>query len=128
MCYYLLANLTVIIHEAKILALDALKRVGLSHRMHHYPHEISGGELQRVAIARAIAKKPSLILADEPTGNLDSENAKLILNLLQEIQQQGATIITVTHDEQIALEFPRLIKLRDGRIIADERKSLANSL
>lgn len=98
----------------------ALNRVGLAHRLNHHPTELSGGEIQRVAIARAIAINPLLILADEPTGNLDSENGKAILKIFEELNSQGATIIMVTHDPSVAAHCRKLIRMKDG-IIIEER-------
>jgi lipoprotein-releasing system ATP-binding protein len=101
--------------EAKAL----LKLVGVEHRMHNKPNQMSGGEQQRVAIARALINKPALLLADEPTGNLDSQNAQAILNLLKQIQaEQGQTIIVVTHNEEIAAQCHRRIVIKDGLISA----------
>ncbi len=100
----------------------AIERVGLSHRIHHLPTELSGGEMQRVAIARALAIEPLIILADEPTGNLDSETGSNILKLFQELNEQGVTLLLVTHDESVGRHCKRLIKMRDGSIIADMRE------
>jgi putative ABC transport system ATP-binding protein len=95
-----------------------LDRVGLAHRIHHYPAELSGGERQRVAIARAVVKCPALILADEPTGNLDTERGKEIVELLRAIsREQGTTIVQVTHDAEIAEMSDRILRLRDGKIV-----------
>jgi putative ABC transport system ATP-binding protein len=99
------------------LAMEALESVGMSHRAHHRPSEISGGEQQRVAVARALVSKPSVILADEPTGNLDSQTSQSIMTLLQELNQTGITIVLVTHEEDIAKYTKRTIYLRDGKII-----------
>jgi putative ABC transport system ATP-binding protein len=102
--------------ERRKLATDALARVGLSSRMHHYPSQLSGGQQQRVAIARAIVGKPRVLLADEPTGNLDSQMGEEIMQLLHEINQDtGATIVMVTHDERFAQRTGRIVRLFDGR-------------
>jgi putative ABC transport system ATP-binding protein len=97
----------------------ALERVGLGHRMTHRPPHLSGGERQRVAIARAIAKRPLVILADEPTGNLDSKSGQEVVSLLHELGSEGATLVLITHEEQIARTFPRRIIMRDGEIVFD---------
>lgn len=101
--------------------IKALERVGLKHRLNHVPNELSGGEMQRVAIARALAIDPFLILADEPTGNLDFETGRSILSLFQELNSQGVTMILVTHDEFVGKHCKRLIRMRDGRIVSEER-------
>lgn len=101
------------------LALKMLEEVGLADRVHHKPNELSGGQRQRVAVARALINKPSIILADEPTGNLDSKTSNEILGLLQKIHQAGNTIILVTHEENIARQAHRIIRLRDGYIESD---------
>lgn len=97
----------------------ALHRVGLGHRLHHRPHQMSGGERQRVAIARAIVGDPPLLLADEPTGNLDSVSGASIVELLHELHEQGTTILVITHDNDLAAGLPRRVAIRDGRIVAD---------
>ena len=97
--------------------------VGLSDRTHHRPNELSGGQRQRVAVARALVNSPSIILADEPTGNLDSKTSVEIMGLLQDIHSAGNTIILVTHEEDIALHAHRIIRLRDGQIESDEVNS-----
>jgi len=107
--------------KRKQSAKDVLERVGLSDRMMHKSNELSGGERQRVAIARALVNKPSLILADEPTGNLDSKNGEEIIGIMQNLYEQGNTIILVTHEEYIAKQTNRIIRLRDGVIENDEK-------
>jgi putative ABC transport system ATP-binding protein len=103
------------------LAREALERVGLGHRLEFKPRQLSGGERQRVAIARAIAKRPAIILADEPTGNLDSKSGAGVLDVLHELGSDGATLVLITHDESIAAGFPRRLHMRDGAIVEDER-------
>ena len=105
--------------ERDRLAVESLKIVGLSHRMDHKPNEMSGGQQQRVAIARAIAAKPPVILADEPTGNLDSASSKEILQILKELYKGGRTVILITHDNGIAAQAKRVIRILDGRIESD---------
>lgn len=101
------------------LAIEALKIVGLEHRMRHKPSELSGGQQQRVAIARAIAAKPPVILADEPTGNLDSSSTKEIMKILQELHATGRTVILITHDDEIAANAKRVVRIMDGKIESD---------
>jgi putative ABC transport system ATP-binding protein len=101
-------------------ALEALERVGLGHRISHRPPHLSGGERQRVAIARAIAKRPLMLLADEPTGNLDSRSGREVIELLHDLASDGATLVLITHDQRIASSFPRRLHMRDGRIVSDE--------
>ena len=103
--------------ERKRRVLEALSRVGMSHRSGHYPSQLSGGQQQRVAVARALAGSPSILLADEPTGNLDSQNANSVMELLEELHSDGATICMVTHDPRFAQHAERGINLFDGRII-----------
>jgi putative ABC transport system ATP-binding protein len=105
--------------NAKQLALDALEKVGLANRSAHLPNELSGGQKQRVAIARAQGKKPAILLADEPTGALDSRTGAEILDLLLELNATGSTLIIVTHDLGVARRMKRVVKLRDGRVEAD---------
>jgi len=107
------------VRERRAAARAALERVGLSHRLEHRPPMLSGGERQRVAIARAIAKRPVIVLADEPTGNLDSKSGADVVALLHELASDGATLALITHDEHIAETFPRRIQMRDGEIVGD---------
>jgi putative ABC transport system ATP-binding protein len=108
--------------ERRDAARIALERVGLGHRTTHRPPELSGGERQRVAVARAIAKGPTIVLADEPTGNLDSKSGQEVLALLHGLAGDGATLVLITHDERIAAGFPRQLQMRDGEIVGDERR------
>jgi putative ABC transport system ATP-binding protein len=110
-------------HDARVRARETLTRVGLGHRLDRRPMELSGGEQQRVAVARALAGKPRIVWADEPTGNLDSEGASDVVELLSELNQEGVTLILVTHDATVAAHADRLIKFRDGRLVDDKRLS-----
>ncbi|MFT3913028.1 MAG: ABC transporter ATP-binding protein [Anaeromyxobacteraceae bacterium] len=105
--------------ERRLQAEEALEAVGLGNRMHHRPNELSGGQRQRVAIARALVGKPSMLLADEPTGNLDSQTGEDIIRLFSELHRGGNTIVLVTHEPKLAARCPRAIKLSDGKVIGD---------
>jgi putative ABC transport system ATP-binding protein len=105
--------------ERKMHVLEALERVGMSHRMKHYPSQLSGGQQQRVAVARALVGQPSILLADEPTGNLDSGNGEAVMELLHDLHRSGATICMVTHDPRYARNADRIIRLFDGRIVEE---------
>jgi putative ABC transport system ATP-binding protein len=107
------------VRERRERAADALTRVGLGHRERFRPTKMSGGERQRVAIARALVGRPAIVLADEPTGNLDSHTGESILELLQQLNSEGATIIVITHDSQLAARLHRQVHALDGRIVAD---------
>jgi putative ABC transport system ATP-binding protein len=111
--------------ERKKRVLEALERVGMSHRIKHYPSQLSGGQQQRVAVARALAGDPSILLADEPTGNLDSQNGEQVMDLLRELHRGGATICMVTHDPRYAKYADREIHLFDGRIVEESREAPA---
>jgi putative ABC transport system ATP-binding protein len=109
--------------ERRKAALAALERVGMSHRVNHHPAQLSGGQQQRVAVARALAGRPSILLADEPTGNLDSRNGEAVMNLLRELHREGSTICMVTHDPRYADYADRRVQLFDGRVM-DESKMI----
>lgn len=110
--------------ERKKKVLEALERVGMSHRIKHYPSQLSGGQQQRVAVARALAGDPSILLADEPTGNLDSQNGEQVMDLLRELHRSGSTICMVTHDPRYARHADRSIHLFDGRVIEESREEV----
>ena len=106
------------LRERRRRAAAALTRVGLGHRLRHRPHEMSGGERQRVAIARAVVGEPALLLADEPTGNLDSSSGAAVLALLRDLHTAGTTVVVITHDPQLADALPRQVRVRDGQVTA----------
>ena len=106
--------------ERKRRVLESLERVGMAHRLRHYPSQLSGGQQQRVAVARALAGSPSILLADEPTGNLDSRNGEAVMELLQKLHREGATICMVTHDPRFAAHAEREVHLFDGKVVAEE--------
>src|SRR5260370_40346119 len=106
--------------ERKERVQEALERVGMSHRMKHYPSQLSGGQQPRVAVARGVVGKPSILLAGEPTGNLDSRNSEAVMDLLAELHKEGATICMVTHDPRFARYAARTIHLFDGRVVEEE--------
>jgi putative ABC transport system ATP-binding protein len=105
--------------ERKEFAREALEKVGMAHRLNHYPSQLSGGQQQRVAVARALGGKPSILLADEPTGNLDSKNGEAVMDLLRNLHREGATICMVTHDPRFARHAERQVHLFDGRIVEE---------
>lgn len=107
--------------ERKALVTEALEKVDMAHRFKHFPSQLSGGQQQRVAIARALVGNPKVLLADEPTGNLDSKNAQMVMDLLDELHKQGSTVVMVTHDPRSAEQAQRQISLFDGRVVADQR-------
>ena len=108
--------------ERKAGVMEALERVGMSHRLNHYPSQLSGGQQQRVAVARALVGKPSILLADEPTGNLDSKNGEAVMELLSDLHREGSTICMVTHDDRFARHAERQIHLFDGRVVDEEKQ------
>src|SRR5213079_3362788 len=111
--------------ERKQRATAALERVGMAHRAKHLPAQLSGGQQQRVAVARAVAGEPSILLADEPTGNLDSANGEAVMGLLRELHRAGATICMVTHDPRYAQHAERILHLFDGRVVEEEQGQIA---
>jgi putative ABC transport system ATP-binding protein len=113
--------------ERKKKVQDALERVGMAHRMKHYPAQLSGGQQQRVAVARAVVGDPSILLADEPTGNLDSINGEQVMDLLRELHRGGATLCMVTHDPRYAAYAERTVRLFDGKIVEDQKHAPAPS-
>jgi putative ABC transport system ATP-binding protein len=108
--------------DRKKMAVEALERVSMSHRKKHYPSQLSGGQQQRVAVARAIAGQPSVLLADEPTGNLDSANGEAVIEILRDLHRSGATICMVTHDPRYAEYADRTVRIFDGRVLGEETK------
>lgn len=114
--------------ERKERVMKALERVGLKERVHHMPNQLSGGQQQRVSIARALATQPSIILADEPTGALDSKTGKEVLQLLKELNNEGNTVVLITHDLSIAQEAKRVIRIQDGKVVSDELTEWGESL
>jgi putative ABC transport system ATP-binding protein len=114
--------------QRRPLAIEALTRVGLAHRIEHLPSQLSGGERQRVAIARALVNDPALVLADEPTGALDTANGRAVLELLQQLHEEGTTIAVITHDKDIAAQLPRRVEILDGRVVADSGSPFAAAL
>lgn len=114
--------------QRKSMVKEALQKVNMNHRSKHFPSQLSGGQQQRVAVARAIAGKPSIILADEPTGNLDTTNATAVMQLLDTLHKEGATICMVTHDPRAAMQTEREIKILDGKITADSQLNLPEAM
>ncbi|MFI6608379.1 ABC transporter ATP-binding protein [Streptomyces sp. NPDC050507] len=115
------------LRERRRRAARALTRVGLSHRLGHLPHQLSGGERQRAAVARAVIGGPALLLADEPTGNLDSASGAAVLALLRELHTAGTTVVVITHDREMAEVFDRKVEMRDGRIVGDRAGTVAGT-
>lgn len=114
--------------ERKKRVIESLEKVGMAHRMKHYPSQLSGGQQQRVAVARALAGQPSILLADEPTGNLDSANGEAVMDLLRELHREGATICMVTHDPRYSRHADRTVHLFDGKLIGEECAPHASQL
>ena len=110
--------------DREALAMEALEMVGMAERAHHHPTEMSGGQQQRVAIARAIATHPPIIMADEPTGALDSKTGQHVLGILQQLYKQGTTVLLITHDNGIAATAPRVVRLSDGKVISDQNQEV----
>lgn len=110
--------------ERRRRAAEALRRVGLGDRLDHDPSELSGGECQRVAVARALVHRPRILLADEPTGNLDTASGRAVLELFDQLHAEGATIVVITHDESIAARMPRVVAMRDGLVESDVRRAV----
>jgi putative ABC transport system ATP-binding protein len=113
--------------ERKTRSVEALERVGMSHRMKHYPSQLSGGQQQRVAVARALVGEPSILLADEPTGNLDSKNGEAVMELLRDLHRAGATICMVTHDPRFARYAQRTVNLFDGRVVEESEAEMTEA-
>lgn len=114
-----LTYLKVKASERKQMVNDILKRMNISHRANHFPQQLSGGQQQRVAIARAVVSNPKIILADEPTGNLDSKSTIEIMNILKDLHESGRTVIIITHDDEIANQVDRVVRIMDGKIVSD---------
>jgi putative ABC transport system ATP-binding protein len=112
-------------HERRERAEAALRRVGLGHRLTHRPHELSGGEKQRTAIARAVVREPALLLADEPTGALDSQSGEAVMQLLLDLNETGTTIVVITHEQVVASHLPRHVSMLDGRVVDDRMAVVA---
>ena len=113
--------------ERRARSIEALERVGLGHRLDHPPNHLSGGERQRVAVARALVHRPAFVLADEPTGNLDSKSTDAVMNLIGDLHAEGTTIVVITHDTAIAASLPRQLAVHDGAIIADSGPGLKST-
>ncbi len=114
--------------QRETMVREALEHVDMAHRANHFPSQLSGGQQQRVAVARAISGNPSIILADEPTGNLDSKNAQIVMNLLEKLHNEGATICMVTHDPKSAARAERMIEVFDGKIVSDQLSSQPSAI